>query len=276
MAAPHVTGAVARYLAAHPGTLARPDATTSSAPPVGWTGTSRSDPVWSGVADPDDPHRLLDVGCPAWARRTLRVWLSDGQLQGGRGRAPGARPAWTCSAVAATAGWRSSAWRACRARSAGRLRPARQPALRPGRPGRAPRASRLDGRRTRWQRGSSASMPASAGGPRGEPPAGACRGPQRTQDPATSRHASGTTAWPWLPTGLRRPSSSGPPRTDLSAIRSVHACSARWATAAGAAVASGTASAMVTHDAGPAGRASACVPRTAWATARSASRSRSA
>jgi hypothetical protein len=74
MAAPHVTGAVARYLAGHPGT---PPAVVRdvvrAAGRMDWV--IATDPAWSGVADQDDPHRLLDVdalvGPPA-----LRVWLS--------------------------------------------------------------------------------------------------------------------------------------------------------------------------------------------------------
>jgi hypothetical protein len=74
MAAPHVTGAVARYLASHPGT---PPALMRdlvvAAGRLDWQ--IRTDPGWSGVADPDDPHRLLDAaalnGPP-----DLRVWLS--------------------------------------------------------------------------------------------------------------------------------------------------------------------------------------------------------
>ncbi len=74
MAAPHVTGAVARYLAGHPGTPpAQMRDLVRAAGRMDWE--IASDPVWSGVADPDDPHRLLDVdalvGPPA-----LRVWLS--------------------------------------------------------------------------------------------------------------------------------------------------------------------------------------------------------
>ena len=72
MAAPHVTGAVARYLASHPGTppgVVRD--IVRGAGRLDWE--IESDPVWSGVADPDDPHRLLDVaalnGPPTTATR---------------------------------------------------------------------------------------------------------------------------------------------------------------------------------------------------------------
>jgi len=83
MAAPHVTGAVARYLAGHPGT---PPAVmrdlVRAAGRLDWE--IRSDPMWSGVADPDDPGRLLDVaalnGPP-----DLKVWLSIDRFMVGRG-----------------------------------------------------------------------------------------------------------------------------------------------------------------------------------------------
>jgi subtilisin family serine protease len=74
MAAPHVTGAVARYLAANPGT---PPAVmhdlVRAAGRLDWV--IATDPSWSGVADPDDPHRLLDVAALTGPPE-LRVWLS--------------------------------------------------------------------------------------------------------------------------------------------------------------------------------------------------------
>ncbi len=74
MAAPHVAGAAARYLAAHPGTPPNQMRDLiQAAGRMDWE--IRTDPTWSGVADGDDPKRLLDVsfltGPP-----DLRVWLS--------------------------------------------------------------------------------------------------------------------------------------------------------------------------------------------------------
>ena len=60
MAAPHVTGAVARYLADHPGTPPeRMRRIVRAAGRLDWK--AKSDPVWYGVRDPDDPNRVLDV-----------------------------------------------------------------------------------------------------------------------------------------------------------------------------------------------------------------------
>jgi hypothetical protein len=82
MAAPHVTGAVARYLAGHPGTLpGQMRDIVRAAGRMDWH--IDSDPVWSGVADPDDPHRLLDVDALV-GPPTLRVWLSAASFQVGK------------------------------------------------------------------------------------------------------------------------------------------------------------------------------------------------
>lgn len=74
MAAPHVAGAVARYLATHPGTppIQMRDL-VRAAGRLDWD--TRSDPIWSGVNDPDDPNRLLDVAALIGPPE-LRVWLS--------------------------------------------------------------------------------------------------------------------------------------------------------------------------------------------------------
>jgi subtilisin family serine protease len=60
MATPHVTGAVARYLATHPGTS--PETMrrlVRAAGRLNWE--LKSDPDYSGVSDSNAPHRLLDV-----------------------------------------------------------------------------------------------------------------------------------------------------------------------------------------------------------------------
>lgn len=60
MAAPQVTGAVARYLADHPGTSAdRMRQLVRAAGRMDWD--AKSDPVWFGVSDNDQPNRVLDV-----------------------------------------------------------------------------------------------------------------------------------------------------------------------------------------------------------------------
>ena len=83
MAAPHVTGAVARYLAAHPGT---PPAVVRdvvrAAGRMDWV--IATDPAWSGVADLGDPHRLLDVGALVGPPE-LRLWLSMDSFKVGKG-----------------------------------------------------------------------------------------------------------------------------------------------------------------------------------------------
>jgi len=83
MAAPHVSGAVARYLAGHPGTPpAMMRDLVRAAGRLDWE--IRSDPMWSGVAEPDGPGRLLDVAALI-GPPMLRVWLSIDRFNVGRG-----------------------------------------------------------------------------------------------------------------------------------------------------------------------------------------------
>ena len=73
MATPHVTGAVARYLADHPGTS--PEQVrrlVRAAGRMDWE--PRSDPLWSGVNDPDEPNRVLDVRALT-GPEMLRSWV---------------------------------------------------------------------------------------------------------------------------------------------------------------------------------------------------------
>jgi hypothetical protein len=74
MAAPHVTGAVARFLAAHPasppGQVAK---LVRAAGRLDWH--TRTDPSWSGVADRDAPGRLLDIAALLGPPQ-LRVWVT--------------------------------------------------------------------------------------------------------------------------------------------------------------------------------------------------------
>ena len=74
MAAPHVTGAVARFLSTHP--AAPPGQVRKLVRAAGrldWD--ARTDPNWSGVDDRDAPARLLDVAA-LLGPGELRVWLS--------------------------------------------------------------------------------------------------------------------------------------------------------------------------------------------------------
>jgi subtilisin family serine protease len=85
MAAPHVTGAVARYLAAHPSSP--PEQVRKLVRAAGrldWH--MRTDPDWSGVADRDPPARLLDVAALTGPGE-LRVWLSTDGFRIARGAA---------------------------------------------------------------------------------------------------------------------------------------------------------------------------------------------
>ena len=85
MAAPHVTGAVARYLADHPGTSAPTRCASSCAPPAAWTGTPRAT-RWSGVNDTDQPNRVLDVKALT-GPELVKSWVyHDGFKVGGRTR----------------------------------------------------------------------------------------------------------------------------------------------------------------------------------------------
>jgi subtilisin family serine protease len=74
MAAPHVAGAAARFLATHPssppGQVAK---LVRAAGRLDWH--TRTDPSWSGVADRDGPSRLLDVSALLGPPQ-LRVWVS--------------------------------------------------------------------------------------------------------------------------------------------------------------------------------------------------------
>jgi len=73
MATPHVTGAVARYLAAHPATT--PDKMRKIVRASGrmdWN--AKSDPFWSGVKDDDQPNRVLDVTALT-GPDDVKVWL---------------------------------------------------------------------------------------------------------------------------------------------------------------------------------------------------------
>ena len=73
MAAPHVTGAVARYLADHPDTP--PDKMRKLVRAAGrldWN--IKSDPVWSSANDPDAPNRVLDVKALT-GPDMLRTWV---------------------------------------------------------------------------------------------------------------------------------------------------------------------------------------------------------
>ena len=79
MAAPHVTGAVARYLAGHadPG----PDEMRKLVRASGrldWE--PKSDPVWSGVNDSDEPNRVLDVAALV-GPKAVRTWVYHENLK---------------------------------------------------------------------------------------------------------------------------------------------------------------------------------------------------
>src|SRR5688572_13447386 len=76
MSVPHVTGAIARYLAANPGTEPeRMRRLVQAAGRLDWA--ISSDPGWDGPNDSTGPRRLLDVGAllgPAG----LRAWVVPG------------------------------------------------------------------------------------------------------------------------------------------------------------------------------------------------------
>jgi hypothetical protein len=75
MAAPHVTGAVARFLATHPTSPPmQVRKLVRAAGRLDWH--IRTDPNWSGVSDRDAPSRLLDVAA-LLGPGDLRVWLSS-------------------------------------------------------------------------------------------------------------------------------------------------------------------------------------------------------
>jgi subtilisin family serine protease len=77
MAAPHVSGAVARFLATHPSSPpGQVRKLLRAAGRLDWH--TRTDPSWSGVSDRDAPGRLLDVTALLGPPQ-LRVWVtSDG------------------------------------------------------------------------------------------------------------------------------------------------------------------------------------------------------
>lgn len=81
MATPHVTGAVARYLAVHPGTgPAMMRKLVRASGRLDWNLTT--DPHWFGPNDSDQPNRVLDVaalmGSPG-----LRAWIFPGNFRVG-------------------------------------------------------------------------------------------------------------------------------------------------------------------------------------------------
>jgi len=79
MAAPHVTGAVARYLALHPGTA--PDQVrrvVRAAGRMDWK--AKSDPLWSGPADTDPPNRVLDVAALT-GNQGIKTWVLHDTLK---------------------------------------------------------------------------------------------------------------------------------------------------------------------------------------------------
>lgn len=83
MAAPHVSGAVARYLAKHPATTpGKMRQIVRASGRMDWD--AKSDPVWSGVSDQDDPNRVLDVGA-LMGPDDLKVWLSHSGFKLGAG-----------------------------------------------------------------------------------------------------------------------------------------------------------------------------------------------
>ena len=81
MATPHVTGAVARYLADHPSTTpTQMRRLVRAAGGLDWN--LRSDPRWTGVSDVASPNRLLDVEA-LMGGPMLRVWLFRGSYRMG-------------------------------------------------------------------------------------------------------------------------------------------------------------------------------------------------
>jgi hypothetical protein len=80
MAAPHVTGAVARYLADHPGTTPQEmRRIVRAAGRLDWFPSS--DPDWKGISDTRGPTRIVDVAALEADDQDLRVWLSTGRLR---------------------------------------------------------------------------------------------------------------------------------------------------------------------------------------------------
>jgi hypothetical protein len=81
MAAPHVTGAVARYIAKHGArTPDRMRNIIRGAGRLDWD--AKSDPIWSGIMDSDAPNRVLDVASLV-GPQDVRVWLSHDKFKVG-------------------------------------------------------------------------------------------------------------------------------------------------------------------------------------------------
>lgn len=79
MAAPHVTGAVARYLVDHPGTTPeRMRRLIRAAGRMDWD--AKTDPVWSGTDDIDPPNRVLDVAALI-GNYALKTWVYHGSFK---------------------------------------------------------------------------------------------------------------------------------------------------------------------------------------------------
>jgi hypothetical protein len=82
MATPHVTGAVARYLASHPGADAEHvRRVVVAASRLDWA--LLSDPDWSGPSDRDAPRRLLDVAALG-SGSGVRAWITPDRLTAAR------------------------------------------------------------------------------------------------------------------------------------------------------------------------------------------------
>ena len=81
MAAPHVTGAVARYLADDSGTTpSRMRRLVRASGRMDWD--AKSDPEWDGTADDDPPNRVLDVSWLMGAHR-IKTWVYHGSFKVG-------------------------------------------------------------------------------------------------------------------------------------------------------------------------------------------------
>jgi hypothetical protein len=81
MAAPHVTGAVARYIAKYGArTPDRMRNIIRGAGRLDWD--AKSDPMWSGILDSDAPNRVLDVASLV-GPQDVRVWLSHDKFKVG-------------------------------------------------------------------------------------------------------------------------------------------------------------------------------------------------
>ncbi len=80
MAAPHVTGAVARWISdkGRPSSVNFMRRTIRAAGRLDWD--SKSDPVWTGVGDTDPPNRVLDVNVLTGSPQ-VRAWVSHGALK---------------------------------------------------------------------------------------------------------------------------------------------------------------------------------------------------